>query len=204
MYLFILKIEEEVCFFRNVSDDCSNEIVRFNELSEIRQLQLAAVKNDAVGFFYCKKHIDSKIKLFKLNQKSCCNPLGIHKKSVKLNLFEIDDTLYFDYKHTIILVPGQVLCVRCKKVELPNWLKEHPAPLPPPSQEFFSNSENSENDSVEKSSQASGSKNVEKEIAVQELNAVLQNFEIPEIDVKATKVSDTIFIFFSMFNFSFI
>lgn len=161
--------------------NCSNELYCFNELDEVVQLQLEEIKS--VTSFICQKHLDDKIRLFLLNQNSCSDPFNLHQQTITTNISLITENLYNQFKHTLKLIPGKKLCTRCKRTELPNWLKQHPQPS---SEEFISSLENSVNTQPSISSQE---KYVEKEMALDTINTILETCNLPLTNKNTSKVS---------------
>ncbi|KAJ8664655.1 hypothetical protein QAD02_006317 [Eretmocerus hayati] len=104
-------------------DACSNdEIICFENLTHVQKAQ---VRKETDKSFFCKKHLEKQFRIFKLHQNQCCDPLGVHKVGIRVDLREISEDDFNDFGHILDVAAGQKLCRNCKFDTLPEYLTNY-------------------------------------------------------------------------------
>lgn len=95
--------------------DCNEQNCR--KLTENEQ-DLAIRRMEQTSIVTCEQlcinHYNKFIKLYKTNQKVCCDPLNKHTSTkIKKGLREITLNFSKEVKHKVILIPGKKICINC-------------------------------------------------------------------------------------------
>lgn len=109
--------------------NCSTgELVDVQNLDEAERVQIQHINPNVKSF--CARHHQKRIETFLLNEKSCVDPLKVHKTVVKTNLSAVSTDVYIQYGSLLGLILGQKLCRKCLNDRLPEWYStNHPEVL---------------------------------------------------------------------------